>query len=69
MKPIALFFILSCTSLLQGADGPCIQTGRDPHFLATRDGKPFFWLGDTAWEMIHRLTREEIRHYLDCRSL
>jgi len=23
----------------------------------------FFWLGDTGWEMIHQLTREEISFY------
>ena len=28
-------------------------------FLETEDGAPFFWLGDTAWELFHALTREE----------
>jgi uncharacterized protein DUF4038/collagenase-like protein with putative collagen-binding domain len=36
-------------------------------FLVRRDGKPFFWLGDTAWELVHRLSRDEIRFYLDNR--
>jgi hypothetical protein len=31
------------------------------------DGKPFFWLGDTAWQMFHRLTKEETRLYLENR--
>ncbi len=31
------------------------------------DGKPFFWLGDTAWELFHRLDRDETRHYLENR--
>jgi Protein of unknown function (DUF4038) len=30
--------------------------------------KPFFWLGDTAWEIIHRLNREEIKQYFEARS-
>ncbi|MEO6221143.1 MAG: glycoside hydrolase family 140 protein [Ginsengibacter sp.] len=37
------------------------------HFLL-KDGKPFFWLGDTAWELFHRLDREESDHYLKRRS-
>lgn len=38
------------------------------HFLIKADGKPFFWLGDTAWELFHRLKREEIERYLDNRA-
>ena len=26
------------------------------------DGEPFFYLGDTAWEIFHRLNREEMAH-------
>ena len=40
----------------------------DGHFLATTDGKPFFYLGDTAWELFHRLNREESEHYLRNRA-
>src|SRR6266508_3531699 len=36
---------------------------QNPHLLATTRGEPFFWLGDTAWELFHRCTREEARHY------
>lgn len=32
------------------------------------DGKPFFWLGDTAWELFHRLDRAEAQAYLDNRK-
>ena len=28
-------------------------------FLTWTDGEPFFYLGDTAWELFHRLNREE----------
>ena len=30
--------------------------------------KPFFWLGDTAWEIFHCCTREEMIMYLDVRK-
>ena len=33
-----------------------------------KDGKPFFWMGDTAWELFHRLTREEADQYFKRRS-
>lgn len=32
------------------------------------DGKPFFWLGDTAWLLFEKLTGEEIKFYLSDRA-
>ena len=38
-------------------------------FLLDQFGKPFFYLGDTAWELFHRLNRDEADAYLqDARS-
>ena len=37
-------------------------------FLQTEDGAPFFYLGDTAWELFHRLSLDEARLYLDDRA-
>ena len=42
----------------------CVQ-GR---YLYWEDGTPFFYLGDTAWELIHKLTREEIDRYMEIRA-
>lgn len=39
------------------------------HYFAYQDGKPFFWLADKGWEMLHRLTRTEIETYLDNRRV
>lgn len=33
-----------------------------------KEGKAFFWLADTGWELFHRLTREEADKYLKTRS-
>ncbi len=44
----------------------CVQS--DGHYLSTEDGKPFFWMGDTAWELIHHTTREEASYYLHTRG-
>ena len=39
----------------------------NPHYIQYEDNTPFFWLGDTGWEMIHRLSREETDLYLENR--
>lgn len=44
-----------------------LKVSEQGHFLVNEDGSPFFWLGDTAWELFHRLTLEEINTYLDNR--
>ena len=36
-------------------------------FLVHQDGAPFFHLGDTAWELFHRLDREQAKAYLEKR--
>ncbi len=33
-----------------------------------KEEKPFFWLGDTAWELFHRLDRVEAEYYLKKRA-
>lgn len=40
----------------------------ESRFLSTSEGKPFFWLGDTDWELFHRLTREEANELINVRS-
>jgi len=42
---------------------PRIQVSSDGRFLVTETGAPFFWLGDTAWELFHRLNEEEAARY------
>jgi len=48
------------------ADGPKptrLKVSENRRFLVREDGSPFFWLGDTAWELFHRSTREEAGRY------
>lgn len=40
----------------------------NPHLLATEDGNPFWMIGDTAWELFHRLTRSEADLYFANRA-
>jgi hypothetical protein len=45
-----------------------LKVSPDKRYLLKKDGTPFFWLGDTAWELFHRLTREEAKEYLQDRA-
>ena len=45
-----------------------LKASKNGHYLQFADGTPFFWLGDTGWELFHRLTLPEIKNYLDNRS-
>ena len=45
-----------------------LRVSKSQRYLETADGKPFFWLGDTAWELFHRLSREEADLYLKNRA-
>jgi len=37
-------------------------------FLQYEDGKPFFYLGDTAWDLFHRITGDEVEYYMSVRA-
>ena len=47
---------------------PRLRVSDNHRFLVTAEGKPFFYLGDTAWELFHRLNREEAQLYLQNRA-
>lgn len=47
---------------------PRLKVSENKRFLVTAEGKPFFYLGDTAWELFHRLNREEADRYLKNRA-
>jgi hypothetical protein len=72
MKPCFLLPALLLLALSVPAQRPAntsrLQVASDGHFLQTEDGRPFFWLGDTGWELFHRLTIEEIDTYLENRK-
>jgi hypothetical protein len=45
-----------------------LKVSDDKHHLVTADGKPFFWLGDTGWELFHKLNKEDATAYFKKRS-
>lgn len=65
---LPLFLALASPYLAAANSLPQIGVHPDGHYLQTADGRPFFWLGDTAWELIHATTREECSYYLATRA-
>jgi len=56
----------TCRETLLAA--PRLKVSDNERFLVHEDGRPFFYLGDTAWELFHRLNREEADRYLRDRA-
>lgn len=69
MKKFALLILCALAAL--GARAQAIENPlaiSDNHrWFVTADGRPFFWLGDTAWLLLDKLDREQALHYLDTR--
>ncbi len=45
-----------------------LKVSENGRYLIDEDGAPWFYLGDTAWELFHRLNREEADYYLETRA-
>lgn len=63
--------LFSCTSSNEEATSSQmsgLQVSENGRYLATDDGKPFFWLGDTGWLLFNKLDREEAEQYLEDRK-
>lgn len=45
-----------------------LRISDNQRFLQFDDETPFFYLGDTAWELFHRLNKEEAKKYLEDRA-
>jgi hypothetical protein len=64
---VTVIAAMTLTSAAGSVRGP-LQVSPNKRFLQYRDGTPFFYLGDTAWELFHRLNREEATRYLEDRA-
>jgi hypothetical protein len=64
---LAVIFLLYSAGAAD-AEMPRLKISDNKRFLVHEGGKPFFWLGDTAWELLHRLNREEADRYLQDRA-
>ena len=45
-----------------------LRVSPDGHFLMTEKGAPFFWLGDTGWLLLSRLTTGQAEQYFENRQ-
>lgn len=66
-----LLFIFVSLLIIQSSSAqnlPLLKISNDRNYIQTQNNEPFFWLGGTAWELIHRLNKEEIDQYLSDRA-
>jgi hypothetical protein len=63
---LALSFLFACT--ISFAQLQQLKVSANKRHLVTADGKPFFWLGDTGWELFHKLNKEEATMYFKKRA-
>jgi hypothetical protein len=69
MRYLACLLTFVCAfSSLGASELPRLKVSDNKRFLVTADGKPFFYLGDTAWELFHRLDRADADKYLEKRA-
>jgi hypothetical protein len=45
-----------------------LQISENKRYIEDKNGKPFLWIGDTAWELFHKLNRKEADRYLTKRA-
>ncbi len=70
-RTVLYLLTLFCAVPLLAADAgnlPQIRVSENGRYLQTDQGQSFFYLGDTAWELFHRLNREEADLYLENRA-
>ncbi len=78
MKRILLLFVLGVFLKVNAQEikwqGPSenfkngkLKVSSNSRFLEFENGKPFFYLGDTAWELFHRLNKADAEKYLENR--
>lgn len=65
---LLITFIIFFFSFMPNLFSQSLSISDNNRYLILEDGTPFFWLGDTAWELFHRLDREEATMYLEDRA-
>lgn len=64
---LLLHILLPVMAQVPFKSGP-LKVADNHRYLVHQDGTPFFYLGDTAWELFHRLNQKEADHYLKRRA-
>lgn len=64
---VLLFTLPIAAQDARGLSGP-IRVSSDGRYFVDKDGKPFFWLGDTAWPLFVEYTPAQAEAYLTNRG-
>jgi len=74
MKKIIFLLLIVLVPFVLKASDPVnifnhgkLKVSENHHFLMFEDGTPFFYLGDTGWELFHRLNEKDTEKYLENR--
>ncbi|MBQ0736355.1 glycoside hydrolase family 140 protein [Aquimarina celericrescens] len=65
---VVLFLCVFKFTIGTSQELPLIKISENNRYLITKAGTPFFWLGDTAWELFHRLNLQESEKYIQNRA-
>ncbi len=65
---ILLISLMKLSLIAQTSVNGRVVVSQNKRFLQYENGKPFFYLGETAWELFHRCDREEALLYLKNRA-
>jgi hypothetical protein len=67
---VACLALATVSQFARGLDASSqtLKVSVNHRFLTDAENRPFFYLADTAWELFHRLTREEALDYLQDRA-
>ncbi|MCW5977096.1 MAG: glycoside hydrolase family 140 protein [Bryobacteraceae bacterium] len=65
---LALAWAICAVSAVPAQTLPRVKVSENRRFLVAENGRPFFYLADTAWELFHRLNRVQAVEYLDLRA-
>ncbi|MCU7694794.1 glycoside hydrolase family 140 protein [Haoranjiania flava] len=66
MKSLLTLLLIHSTIFFSAAQQ--LKISGNGRYIESQDGKPFLWIGDTAWELFHKLSREEASEYLETRA-
>jgi hypothetical protein len=65
--PMMLALILP--AMAARAVNPMYQVSENGHHLVSATGEPFFWQGDTEWELLYLLAAEDAKALLHARRM
>lgn len=68
MASLGAAAMLATTGHISAQSLPRLKVSDNKRFLVQANGTPFFWLADTAWELFHRLDRDDAERYLRNRA-